>query len=183
MALRDWIIPHDYVCPFDPDTTGGVVPGKERIVPYTDTDGVRGSGISKQVYLYNSTGSALVKGAAYIVGYDGDEETNPMVFAYSGAITLDREFVIATSAVPAASFGWFVYAGYANVVLDGGTTDIAKDDYVKMTTAVSNSYPSSDGTATYSADSLGIATAAQTAAASITSFTKVFLIGGLRDGD
>lgn len=177
MALRDWIIPAGMLAAIDTDTAAGVVPGAERIVKYVDSSG-NVSGYQKQVLLYNATGGACVAGAVYMVNYDGDEETNPSVIA-EVAGTANREMVVATAATASTAWGWFVYAGYVDAMVEG-TTDVAKDDYLKIVEATDADAFIKDGT-TLTADSFAIACAAQAANSAV--LTKVFLLGGEHDPD
>lgn len=127
----------------------------------------------REVRLYNAVGSALVAGRPYVVRYDGDEETNPNVITpVSGTLQVDR-VVIAMEAVATTSWGWFCIEGYCNALVEG-TTDVAKDDFLKIKVGTTAVGVIKDGTA-LTDRSVGISTAAQAADAVVS--TLIFLIG------
>lgn len=153
-------------------------PGSVRTVSYVDSNGAETGDVCKQIRLYNATGGALTANATYMVDFDGDEETNPKVIACA-AVTVDVHVVVAAAATAAASWGWFTYAGYCDALVEG-TTDVAKDDYLKIVAATSATSFIKDGTSR-TADSGAIACAAQAANSSVA--TKVFLFGDRFDID
>ena len=146
---------------------------KCRIVDYINpTTGVP-EGHQMQVFLYNATGGALTQYATYEFSYDGDEETNFNVITCATA-TPPRDIVVATAATAAATWDWFVVCGYTQCGVEG-TTDVAKDDFLKLTSGTSAVAFIKDGT-TYTTSSHAQATEAQ-AANSVVNI-KVFLLGG-----
>lgn len=175
MAITDWGHPSGII---PRSNTALDSPGQIRLRSYVDSNGVETGDVCRQVRLYNATGGALVAGATYMVDFDGDEETNPKVIACA-AVTVDVQVVIAQEATATASWGWFTYAGYCDALVEG-TTDVAKDDYLKIVAGTSATSFIKDGTARTS-DSGAIATAAQTANSSV--LTKVFLLGDRFDID
>lgn len=83
---------------------------------------------------YNATGGALVAGSCYVLSYDGDEEQNPKVIVAAAVATSQRHLCVATAATADATIDWVVVEGYYSVNVDG-TTDIAKDDFLKLAPA------------------------------------------------
>lgn len=149
--------------------TGG--PGWE--MPYTNSDNTYG--IKKR--LYNATGAALVAGKCYIEAYDGDEETNPFVVVLDSVSTNQRRLCVALEAVAIAAWGWFAIEGICNAYVVG-TTDVAKDDYLKGPTSFTGDLAFSlikDGTAE-TINSVAIATIANTVDTTGT-LIRVFLLG------
>lgn len=140
---------------------------------HVDTENIDGTG-HWEIYAYNATGGALTVGAAYNFVIDGDEETNPQVIAYvDGANTNLRRTVWATEATAATSWGWFAYAGVYDVLVEG-TTDVAKDDFLKFDLGVSVTALIKDGTAETD-NSFACACAAQAANSAV--LTRCHLIG------
>jgi hypothetical protein len=127
---------------------------------------------TKLVRLYNGTGSALTQYAVYMLNYDGDEETNPKVIACATSTPI-RWLVVAQEATAAASWGWFACFGYTECLVEG-TTDVAKDDFLKLTSGTSATAFIKDGT-TITAASFAIATEAQADNSAVA--TRVFLLG------
>lgn len=130
----------------------------------------------KEVRLYNNYASAIPVGHPCLVRYDGDEETNP--FVVSGATasgTVVIEYYCAPQvAVPASSWGWFCIGGNCQV-LTVGTTDIAKDDYLKLVIGTTAGLIKDTGTAPGTANSVAIAQEAN-AADTVGTLTHVYII-------
>lgn len=84
-------------------------------------------------WLYNGAGVALVAGEPMKIVYDGDADTNPKVIVCtaSPATTYERIAVPLTN-LAAASWGWFAVKGYVEAYVNGGTVDVAKDDFLKV---------------------------------------------------
>ena len=125
------------------------------------------------VKLYNGTGAACVVGAPYIVTFDGDEETNPKV-ATVASLAVYQHVVVALEATAAAAWGWFAIQGTVALTAVEGTTDVAKDDFLKIVTATSAVSMIKDA-ATRSTASFAIACEAQ-AANSVVNI-RCFLLG------
>lgn len=153
-------------------TLANDAPGAIRYFEYVDSNGVNTHEPQIRVRLYNATGGACVVGASYMVSYDGDEESNPSVIACA-AVTPPVWVVFATEATPAASWGWFIIAGYADILVEG-TTDVAKDDFLESTPATSATALIKDGTSK-TTGSVAIACAAQAANSAV--LTKCYIIG------
>lgn len=129
----------------------------------------------REVRLYNAYASAIPSGHPCLIRYDGDEETNPFVVSgasASGAIPIDR-YCTPQASVAASSWGWFAFEGYCQA-LTVGTTDIAKDDYLKSAVTITAGLMK-DGT-TLTVNSFAIACEANTTDTVGTS-TLVFLLG------
>lgn len=164
------------------DTLQGVDPSFDtpeaiKFIPYVDSNGVADGTGGFAVRLYNG-GSALTNKATYMVDFDGDEETNPKITACV-ATTVDVTVVVAASAVAASSWGWFFFKGYCDVLVEG-TTDVAKDDYLKLLTGTTATALLKDGTSR-TTDSIAIACAAQASNSEVS--TKVYLFGDKVDID
>ncbi len=115
------------VRPFD---TLAFVGGVQGVKTFENSDGTS----FDAVRLFNATGVALTAGRPYIVGYDGDEETNPFVFVAVAALAFPVWQVIAVNATPVAAWDWFGYRGIMPVVAILGTTGI-KDDHFHLSAA------------------------------------------------
>jgi len=126
--------------------------------------------------VYNGTGGALTQYAMYTLSFDGDEETNPKLIAnVSGASTgLYYAYrVVATEAAAAAAYTDVVVWGWYTCLVEG-TTDVAKDDFLKIDTSVSTTAPIKDGT-TKTTGSVAIAAEAQATNSAVAA--RVFLLG------
>lgn len=99
-----------------------------------------------EVYAYNATGGALTANGCYVLSYDGDEENNPKVIVAAATATVQRFLCVATAATATADYGWVVVEGYYSVRCDG-TTDIAKDDFLKLAPGTDADALIKDGTA------------------------------------
>jgi hypothetical protein len=87
-----------------------------------------------EIRAYNATGSANVQYDCYHLTFDGDEETNPKVIAWTDADNNNNRYlVVPQEAVAAASWGWYAFGGHCRVNVDG-TADIAKDEYLFLDT-------------------------------------------------
>ena len=134
----------------------------------------------KKRWLYNGTGAAAPVGTVVRVNHDGDEETNPRAATTaSPPANVYVETAVAwgpatgSGSIPDATWGWWVVQGYVEALCEG-TTDVDKDDYIKVVTATSEGAFIEDGTAR-TINSVGIACAAQATAAEV--LTLVFLFG------
>jgi hypothetical protein len=130
----------------------------------------------KEIRLYNAYASTIPVGHPCLVRYDGDEETNPFVVSgasASGTAILEI-FCTPQVAVPASSWGWFTIEGYCQALVEG-TTDVAKDDFLKLVIATTSGVIKDTATQPGTANSVGIARAAQTANSAV--LTDVYLIG------
>jgi hypothetical protein len=164
-------------------TDQGTLPGTRRWVNNKSADqasivnpeNIDGTG-HWEIFAYNNTGGALVAGNFYHLTADGDEETNPFVEAFTTAAnTNSRWAVCAMKATAAAAWGWFAYSGWVDVVAVEGTTDVAKDDFLKFDVdTVSVVALIKDGSAVTN-NSVAIASAAQTANSVVT--IRCFLLG------
>jgi hypothetical protein len=154
------------------------VGGYTKWVAYVNPDTGVVEGMQKQIMLYNAAGET-VKGGVYRVARDGDEETDPKVVDVD-AQTIAQYYVVARRIVPDATWDWFVVEGPCLALVDGTTTDVAKDDFLKMTTATSATALTSDGTATLTDDSIAIANEANAGGAAL---KKVTLLGDRKDAD
>ncbi len=145
-------------------------PGAIRFQTYVETDGTSTQEEQWQIKLLNNTGSSTAEGECYTIGYDGDEETNlKLVVPATNAVGVD--VVVATGVVANNKFGWFVCKGWCRALVEG-TTDVAKDDFLKAVNA--QKYLVKDA-ATESAKSVAISSAAQAADSAV--LTKVYVQG------
>jgi hypothetical protein len=156
----------------------GHTPGGTRWVAYLDATTGAPEGMQKQVKLYNASGDT-VKGGVYRVAMDGDEETNPKVVDVT-AQTIAQFYVVSPKVITDATWGWFVIEGPCLALVDGDTTDVAKDDFLKLIAGTNADAFVSDGTATLTDDSLAIACEANT---STEALKKVILLGLVKDAD
>lgn len=127
--------------------------------------------------VYNGTGGALTQYGCYNLSFDGDEETNPkLITNVSGATTgLYYAYrVVALEAAASATWTDVVVWGYCQMLVEG-TTDVAKDDFLKIDTSVSASAPIKDSSTVRSTGSVAIATEAQAANSAVA--IRVFLLG------
>ena len=144
---------------------------KTRVVTYLNPTTFAEEGSQLQVFLY--TASLLVANRVYQFDYDGDEETAFQAITCATA-TPPRDLVVSTAASAAGTWDWFVVCGPCQCGVEG-TTDVAKDDYLKLTSGTSALAFIKDGTG-YTTSSHAIATEAQ-AANSVVAI-KVILLGG-----
>jgi hypothetical protein len=154
---------------FQRDTLSTDIPCAVRIE--VDSAGLRRT----EIRLYNAYASAIPIGHPCLVRYDGDEETNPFVVsgaAASGTTVIER-FCTPQKAVAASSWGWFTIGGYCQALVEG-TTDVAKDDYLKLVIATTSGLIKDTGTQPGTANSVAIARAAQATNSAV--LTDVFLI-------
>jgi hypothetical protein len=171
---------HVAVVPTPSALLNGVSPAYEITESYVNptTGLVEGDRIKRR--LYNGRGSATVAGGVYIQQHDGDEETSPRVITCA-AQAADVEVVVSIGIVADASWGWFVYKGYVDALVEG-TTDVAKDDTLKVVTASSPAAFIQDTAAlVVTPDSVAVACAAQTSATP--TLTKVQMFGSRADVD
>lgn len=131
----------------------------------------------REIRAYRASGDDTVAKEWYELRYDGDEENNPTIADIaSGAATgiVNKYVCVATEAVASGNWTWVVDWGYYTAFVEG-TTDVAKDDYLKFDTSVETEAPIKDGT-TPTRNSVAIAREAQ-ATAGITSECDVFILG------
>lgn len=84
-----------------------------------------------EMLVYNATGGAMVANACYVIGYDGDEEFNPQAIVAAAVASVRRRLCVATEAAASGAYTKVVIAGNYSVRCDG-TTDIAKDEFLKL---------------------------------------------------
>lgn len=149
---------------------------------HTDTENVDGTG-HWEIRAYNAKGSACTANECLHLTFDGDEETNPKVIAFTDANNDNfRRLVVATEATADATFGWFAFAGVFDVLVEG-TTDVAKDDYLMLDTNSTggvNSLVTSGGTVETNS-TVAIACAAQAANSKVA--TRCYLLGQAKTCD
>jgi len=146
-------------------------PGYE--MAYTNADGT----VGRQVWLNNASGGATVVGRCYVETFDGDEETNPKAVVLDSVATNQRRLLVARQAIASGGFGWFATFGITDAFVVG-TTDVAKDDYLKPPTSFTGDLAFSlikDGTAE-TINSVAIATIANTVD-TVGTLCRVFLLG------
>lgn len=153
-------------------------PGATRLAYYTTSAGVETKEPQAQVRLINNSGGALVKNQVVLVEYTGLGTTNPGVITVA-AKTPNYYAVVATEAVAASAFSWFVFQGYVDALVEG-TTDVAAGDFLGLTAATSTTGFLKDS-ASKTTKSFAIAHAAQTTNSNVAA--KVFLIGEAADPD
>jgi hypothetical protein len=131
-----------------------------------------------EMRVYNNAATTVV-GRWYELAFDGDASGNPQIVtmasgATSGTATGVCKYVgVATEAVATGNWTWIVVQGYTDALVEG-TTDVAKDDYLKILTSTSTVAPVKDGTAR-TVGSCAIARAAQAADSAVS--TAVYILG------
>lgn len=131
-----------------------------------------------EMRVYNNASTTAV-GKWYELAFDGDASGNPQIVAIaSGAATGTAngqvKYVgVATEAIATGNWTWIVVQGYTDALVEG-TTDVAKDDYLKFVSSSSTTAPIKDGTAR-TTNSAAIARAAQTANSEVS--TAVYILG------
>ncbi len=175
MAITDWGHPSGVI---GRSTVALDSPGQIRYGSYVNSSGVETNEAFRMVRLFNDTGGATIKNAVYMVGFDGDLTQNPKIETCA-AVTVDRQLVVATEAYADQTWGWYVFAGVYDVMVEG-TTDVAVGDYLKLVAATDADALIKDGTSR-TADSVAIACAAQAANSAVA--TKCFLFGDRCDID
>ena len=158
----------------------GDSPEAERTTYYVDSTGVVTGEPRVSKRFYNATGSPLVLGGVYLVAEDGDEETGPALIALAAG-TVNRQIAVAAEAIATASWGEAFTEGWCNALVHG-TTDIAKDDYLKIAAATGTNSFVGEGAATLSTKSFAIAAEPFTTDAT-TALKKVKLLGVFADPD
>lgn len=123
-------------------------------------------------FLYAYVPASALRGEIYVVTYDGDEETNPKLVTAATLAVYQEYAVILADQGTIAGFAWVQTKGHTYALVEG-TTDVAKDDFLKVTNTLK--YCVKDAT-TRSTGSFAISCAAQTANSSV--LTEVELIGG-----
>lgn len=127
-----------------------------------------------QIRLCNKSGGDTVVGRVYKVVYDGDEETNPKAVACTATATVLQHVVIAQEVLADGAFGWFTIQGYCDAFVNGDSTDVTKDDFLKIVAATDDDAFVDDTTAR-TANSFAIACADETDATP--SLTRIYLFG------
>ncbi len=98
------------------------------------------AGIERQrheIWLYNGTGAALVAGEPMVLRYDGDGDVNPAVAVCTESPVGVTEYVVVPlNATAIAGWDWFAIRGYTEAFVNGDTTNVAKDDWLKMDVTV-----------------------------------------------
>lgn len=144
-----------------------------RSVETLDGTGLQGArkrvGMNEFIYAY--VPASAVKGEAYVVTYDGDEETCPKLVAAATA-AFYQEIAIVLADQTAAGFAWVQVAGKVEALVEG-TTDVAKDDFLELLNTEKSM--KKDGT-TRTVNAIAIACEAQTANSA--ALIDVILLGG-----
>lgn len=168
------------VVPHPQGLLNGVSPAYLQRKGYLNTTTGAVEGDRLEIKLYNGRGSATVAGGVYRVIFDGDEETNPAV-ATATAQTVDQWYVVSIRAVADATWDWYAIEGYVDALVEG-TTDVAKDDTLKVVVGTAaNAFVQDTASGVISSDTIAIACAAQAANSSV--LTKVYLYGREADID
>lgn len=155
--------------------TNGHVGSYTKWVAYLNPSTGVMEGMQKQIKLYNASGATLA-GQCLRVAREATGALDPQVVDQT-AQTVDQFYVIAPKVIADATWDWFIIEGPCQALVDGGTTDVAAGDYLKMTAATSATALTSDGTATLSADSIAIAVDANTGTAAL---KKVIMLDSTR---
>lgn len=129
----------------------------------------RWQGVNEYVYAYVPASAA--KGAAYVLTYDGDEETNPKLVAAATLAVYQEVVIVLETQGSAAGFAWVQVRGNCEALVEG-TTDVAKDDFLELLNTETSM--KKDAT-TRSVNSIAIAREAQASNSAV--LTDVFLIG------
>lgn len=153
-------------------------PGATKLGSYVTSAGVETKEPQALVRLINNSGGALVKNQVVLVEYTGLGTTNPGVITVA-AKTPNYFAVVATEAVAASAFSWFVFQGYVDALVEG-TTDVAVGDFLKLVAGTSSTGFIKDGTAK-TTKSFAIAHAAQATDSAVAA--KVYLFGETADPD
>jgi hypothetical protein len=174
VAIGDYAIPQGLM---GRSTVHNDTPGQIRYQSYITSAGVETNEPQVLVRLYNSLAAAAstVKGGAYQVIYTG-AGLNPGILL-PAAVTANVNIVIAPAIYLTATWGWYVWAGYVDALVEGAT-DVAIGDFLKVTAP--NAYLITDG-ATRTTDSFAVACEAQ--ASATPTLAKVFLFGAEADVD
>ena len=154
---------------FQRDSLSLDFPGGTRVM--RDSNGL----YRKEIRLYNAYASAIPVGHPCLIRFDGDEETNPFVVSgasASGTAVVER-YCTPVVAVAATSWGWFCFEGYCEALVEG-TSDVAKDDFLKLAIATTSGLIKDTGTQPGTANSCAIAREAQAANSAV--LTDVFII-------
>lgn len=105
----------------DAQTLGGVAGAKK-------WSGNRG-------YIYAYVAASITAGTPLVLTFDGDEETNPKGATPATNTTVHQLIIFTTVTQGAdAGFMWCQFAGDAKILVDG-TTDVTKDDFLKVINA------------------------------------------------
>lgn len=158
----------------------GVAPGYRRRVGYLNTTTNKVEGDRTEIYLYNGRGSATLAGGVYTLQYDGDEETSPRVITCA-ATTWDTYVVVSPIVIADATWGWFAIEGYVDALVDGGATDVAKDDTLKIVVGTNaDAFVQDTASMVPTTDTFAIACEANTSTELV---KKVYLFGQRGDLD
>lgn len=120
-------------------------PGHERWDTWIDDAGIERS--YKLKWLYNGTGAAVVAQEPMVLRHDGDADI-PMAAA---VCTESPPGVTELICVPianhaTATWGWYAVQGYVEIYVNGDTTDVTKDTFLKMDVTVDDDAAISDST-------------------------------------
>jgi len=122
-------------------------------------------------YLFAYVPASALKGEAYVVTFDGDEETCPKLVAAATAAFYQEIAIVLADQGTAAGFAWVQVAGKAEALVEG-TTDVAKDDFLELLNTEKSM--KKDGT-TRTVNAIAIACEAQASNADV--LTDVILLG------
>jgi len=144
----------------------------------SDLGGVAGSkrveGNKEYIYMYFT--AAVTAGTPYFVTFDGDEEYNPKNTAAATSTTIYQLVVFPTKTLTAAGWAWAQYKGDAEVLCDGTSQDVAKDDFLEVINAgVALIVDGTSGATTKTTGSVAIAQEAY--ATNAAGLVNVYLIG------
>lgn len=100
------------------------------------------AGVERQrtlIWLYNGTGAALVAGEPMVLRFDGDGDVNPKVAVCTESpVGVTEHVVVPLNATAIATWDWFAIRGYTEAYVNGGTLDVAKDDFLKVNVTTDN---------------------------------------------
>jgi hypothetical protein len=172
-----WSVPHGIM---GRSTLANDTPGQTRFVSYVSQAGVETNEPQRQIRLFNDLGAAAVVGRPYVITFDGNEEQQPKASTPATAAA-DQYVVVAVTAVPDQTWGWYACAGYVNAQVDGDATDVSVGDFLTVTNAIPTAF--TDNTTARTTDSFAIACEANTGAAVAGTQHKILLFGDPADID
>lgn len=86
-------------------------------------------------YIFAYVPASTPAGTPLYLSFDGDEETNPKGLAPVTSTTVYQTVVFTTVAQVLAGYQWCQVKGDAIILVDGGTADVAKDDFLEVLNA------------------------------------------------
>lgn len=86
-------------------------------------------------WLYNAMGAATTAGKVYRVSFDGDADVNPKVVACAAIAGVYQEIAVGIDTCASAVGGWYAVEGYTEAEVNGDSTDVNKDDFLKIVAA------------------------------------------------